>query len=49
MFKLLDENQSGDFIFYPRVEKKLTCPVLGICLISRITTVEVKARVGTFK
>jgi hypothetical protein len=49
MYKLLDENESGDFIFYPRIEKNVTCPVFGICFLYQITSVETKARVGTFK
>lgn len=49
MYNLLDQNDGADFIFYPQVEKKSTCPVLGICLINKITDVEVKAKLGTFK
>lgn len=49
MYNLLDRNDGADFIFYPQVEKKSTCPVLGICLINKITDVEVKAKLGTFK
>ena len=49
MYNLLDRNDGADFIFYPQVEKKSTCPVLGICIINKITDVEVKAKLGTFK
>ena len=49
MYNLLDRNDGADFIFYPQVEKKTTCPVLGICIINKITDVEVKAKLGTFK
>ena len=49
MYNLLDENDGSDFIFYPQIEKKTICPILGICLINRVTTVEVKAKLGTFK
>lgn len=49
MYNLLESNDGSDFVFYPQVEKKTTCPVLGICLINKITTVEVKAKLGTFK
>ena len=49
MYNLLDSNESGDFIFYPQVEKKTSCPIIGICLLTKITRVEVKARIGTFK
>ena len=49
MYNLLDRNDGADFIFYPQVEKKTTCPILGICLINKITDVEVKAKLGTFK
>lgn len=49
MYNLLDQNEGADFVFYPQVEKKTTCPVLGLCLINKITTVEVKAKLGTFK
>ena len=49
MFNLLEENDDADFIFYPQVEKKNVCPILGICLINCISTVEVKAKLGTFK
>ena len=49
MYELLDNNSSGDFVFYPQINKKTTCPILGVCLITRITKVDVKARVGTFK
>ena len=49
MYKLLDSNDGTDFIFYPQVEKKNTCPILGICILNKITNVEVKAKLGTFK
>jgi len=49
MYDLLKNNDDADFIFYPQVEKKTFCPVLGICFINKITTVTVKARTGTFK
>ena len=49
MYNLLEDNDNADFIFYPQVEKKTICPIVGICLINKITTVEVKARMGTFK
>ena len=49
MYNLLEQNDGADFIFYPQTEKKITCPIIGICLINKITTVEVKARLGTFK
>lgn len=49
MYNLLEENDGFDFIFYPQIEKKTTCPILGICLINRVSTVEVKAKLGTFK
>ena len=49
MYKLLEENSDADFIFYPQVEKRNTCPILGICLLYRHTEVEVKSKLGTFK
>ena len=49
MYDLLENNDGADFIFYPQISTKTTCPVIGICLINRITTVEVKAKIGTFK
>jgi len=49
MYNLLEENDGSDFIFYPQIEKKTTCPILGICFINRVSTVEVKAKLGTFK
>ena len=49
MYNLLEENDGGDFVFYPQIEKKTQCPILGICILTKITTVNVKARVGTFK
>ena len=49
MYDLLENDNSADFIFYPQIEKKSICPIIGICFINRITTVEVKARTGTFK
>ncbi len=49
MYNLMQENDDADFIFYPQVEKKTLCPVAGICLFNKITTVTVKARLGTFK
>jgi hypothetical protein len=49
MYNLLEENDGYDFIFYPQIEKKTTCPILGICLINRGFNVEVKAKLGTFK
>ena len=49
MYELLANDSGADFIFYPRNEKKTTCPVIGICLLTKITTVTVNARTGTFK
>jgi hypothetical protein len=49
MYKLLENNNDADFVFYPQVEKKTTCPILGLCVINKITNVEVKAKLGTFK
>ncbi len=49
LYRLIDENDGADFVFYPQIEKKTTCPVLGLCLINKITDVEVKAKLGTFK
>ena len=49
MYNLLENNDDADFIFYPQIEKKTICPIIGICLINKITTVNVKARTGTFK
>ena len=49
MYNLLEENDDTDFIFYPQTEKKVICPIIGICLINKITTVKVKSRLGTFK
>ena len=46
---LLEENDGSDFIFYPQIEKKTICPILGICFINRVSTVEVKSKLGTFK
>tara|TARA_Y100000589_G_scaffold144019_1_gene137485 strand:- start:342 stop:575 length:234 start_codon:yes stop_codon:yes gene_type:complete len=48
MYNLLEDNDDADFIFYLQVEKKTICPIIGICLINKITTVEVKAKMGTF-
>lgn len=49
LYNLLEDNDDTDFIFYPQVEKKVICPIIGICLINKITTVKVKSRLGTFK
>ena len=49
MYNLLEENDGGDFVFYPQMEKKTQCPIIGLCGLTRVTTVKVKARVGTFK
>ena len=49
LVNLLEENDGSDFIFYPQIEKKTTCPILGICFINRVSTVEVKSKLGTFK
>ena len=49
MYNLLEDNDNADFIFYPQTEKKIICPIIGICLINKITTVKVKSRLGTFK
>ena len=48
-YNLIDNNPGTDFIFYPQTEKKVICPVLGICLVNSITTVRVTSRLGTFK
>ena len=49
MYNLLEGSEGGDFVFYPQMEKKTQCPFIGLCILSKITTVNVKARVGTFK
>jgi hypothetical protein len=49
MYNLLQYNPGSDFIFYPQTEKKIICPILGICLVNKITTVKVSSRLGTFK
>ena len=49
MYNLLEENDGSDFIFYPQIERKTVCPILGICIINRVSIVEVKAKLGTFK
>ena len=49
MYNVMDANPGHDFIFYPQYETKITCPILGICLINSITTVEVTTRLGKFK
>ena len=49
MYNLLEQNDEADFIFYPQIEKKIICPIVGMCLIKKITTVKVKSRLGTFK
>ena len=49
MYNLLEGSEGGDFVFYPQMEKKTQCPIIGLCILTKITTVNVKARVGTFK
>ena len=49
MYNLLEANEDADFIFYPKVDKTTICPIIGICLLTKITKVEVKAKLGTFK
>ena len=49
MYNVMDANPGHDFIFYPQYETKTTCPILGLCFINSITTVEVTTRLGKFK
>ena len=46
LFKLMEENEGYDVVFYPQYETKVVCPVLGICPLTKNTTVNATARLG---
>lgn len=47
--ELFKANPGYDVVFYPQFVTTTSCPVLGLCLIQKNTTVEVKARMGKIK
>lgn len=46
LYNMLRNNPGYDVVFYPQYETKVFKPVLGIGFITRITTVNAKARLG---
>lgn len=46
LYELMSANPGYDVVFYPRYETKVVKPVLGIGLITRITTVKTTARLA---
>jgi len=46
LYNLMDENPGYDVVFYPQYETKVIKPVLGIGIITKITTVKTTARLG---
>lgn len=49
LFKLLTNNEGYDVIFYPQYRTKVVKPILGIGFLTKITTVNTKARLGKLK
>lgn len=46
LYELMNSNPGYDVIFYPQYETKVVKPILGIGFLTKITTVETKARLG---
>jgi len=46
---LMEQNPGFDVIFYPQYETKVVKPIFGIGFLTKITTVEAKARLGKLK
>lgn len=46
LYELMNNNPGYDVIFYPQYETKVEKPILGIGFFTKVTTVEVKARLG---
>ena len=46
LYNLMDENPGYDVVFYPQYETRVIKPILGIGIITKITTVKTTARLG---
>jgi hypothetical protein len=46
LYEMMTANPGYDVVFYPQYETKVFKPVLGIGIITKITTVKTKARLG---
>lgn len=46
LYNLMDENPGYDVVFYPQYETRVIKPILGIGIITTITTVKTTARLG---
>jgi len=46
LYELMNNNPGYDVIFYPQYATKVVKPILGIGFLTKITTVETKARLG---
>tara|TARA_B100000674_G_C37780870_1_gene887113 strand:+ start:561 stop:1010 length:450 start_codon:yes stop_codon:yes gene_type:complete len=46
LYELMKANPGYDVVFYPQFETKVIKPVIGFGLLTTITTVKVKARLG---
>jgi hypothetical protein len=49
LYELMQANPNYDVVIYPQYEKKVVKPVIGIGFLTKITTVETKARLGKLK
>ncbi len=46
LHELMSKNPGYDIVFYPQYETKVSKPILGIGLLTKITTVKTTARLG---
>jgi len=46
VYNMMEANKGYDVVFYPQYETKTLCPVIGICFLTKITTVKATARLG---
>jgi hypothetical protein len=49
LYELMSKNPGYDVIFYPQYETKVIKPILGIGILTTITTVQTTARLGKLK
>jgi len=49
LYNLMDKYPGYDIILYPQYEKKIVKPIIGIGILTKISTVKVTARLGKLK
>ena len=49
LYNLMENNKGYDVVLYPQFSVKRNCPVLGLCFLTDITKVTVKARLAKLK